>query len=102
LRRAGDKPFALPAGKNKLLSPMMADVVDAEARVYRLPLGGEYEKVIYMGRGKWVCVDDDFQWVNAKPLVGYITLAPDDYAYLGPKRIWWVGDESEINPPRTR
>jgi len=103
LNKLGDNPLVLPAGRNGRFSPMKAETVDAEKHIYRLELKGEYAKVIYLGRGKWISFDRKLKAVGSgdlsEPLVSYLTLHPNDYIYFGPKREWWVGDASQVNPP---
>jgi len=103
LDKLGDNPLVLPAGRSGRFSPMKAETVDAEKHIYRLWLEGKYAKVIYLGGYKWRSYDSklkDLSFIDAaEPWAWYITLHPNDYIYFGPKRTWWVGDSTQINPP---
>lgn len=102
LKMLGDNPLVLQSGKKRKFEPVTAETVDSGAPVFRIEAGNEYERLIYFGRGKWQCVDDDLIPHESSESVAGIILHPDDYIYFGPGRTWWVGPSTETTPPHPR
>jgi len=102
LKMLGDNPLVLQAGKDREFKPVTAETVDSGTPVFRIETWDEYERLIYFGRGKWQCVDDDLIPHESSEMLSSIILQPDDYIYFGPGRTWWVGPSVETTPPHPR
>jgi hypothetical protein len=99
LKMLGDNPLVLPGGEFRKLKPVEAETVDVDDHVYRIKADERYTKLVYFGRLKWKTTDEELVHAGMAPGVGYMPLSPEDYIYFAPKRIWWVGDDTETGIP---